>query len=157
MTSLSVSHRGILNTTQRFSQPTSSLATSLSPPSASLWPWHLPAVCLQLLHCMHGLISNYLYCIFYLFNIFMCFLGNFYFPRGNILLLLFKSILSINELIHSSVRDPNLRLDCADLRVTQRTSGLAPSHELVGGPELLASDPVTDRAPITHCRFKEHI
>ena len=89
----------------------------------------------------------------------MCFLGNFYFPRGNILLLLFKSILLMNELINSPVRDPNLRLDCADLRVTQRTSGLAASHELVGGPELLglSGDPVTDRAPIIHCRFKEHI
>ena len=68
-------------------------------------------------------------------------------------LMLFKLII-----INSSFRDPNLRLNCADLRVTPRT-GLAASHELVGGLELsgLFADPVTDREPIVHCRFEVHI
>ena len=57
-----------------------------------------------------------------------------------------------------SFRNPNLRLNCADLRVTPRT-GLAGSHELVGGLELsgLFADPVTDREPIVHCRFEVQI
>ena len=47
----------------------------------------------------------------------------------------------------------------ADLRVTPLTSGQAAPHELVGWQELsgLSGDPVTDRAPIIHCRFEEHI
>ena len=38
-------------------------------------------------------------------------------------------------------------------------TGLAASHELVGGLELsgLFADPVTDREPIVHCRFEVHI
>ena len=60
--------------------------------------------------------------------------------------MLFKLILLINS---SS--------DTADLRAGSLS--LTSSWGGAGGQELsgLSGDPVTDRAPIIHCRFEEHI